>query len=198
MVTKQASSNSERARSLRRLLQHMLEVQSITCRANNHRGLVVRGSLQEESRRRIPPQRGRLGAMAEGTLVKIDARAAQAMHVLHEKFTGHVNDVGEKPVGHHRDRGWNLSLGKRCEDRSHGEHNEKFSAPLGSCFACFGATTRGRLTEACIFSRLGCTGSLRTQRASSFTSGLVIQARARFAQHLCEKQKSSSSCARSC
>ena len=61
-----ASSNSERARSLRRLLQHMLEVQSIICRANSHRGLVVRGSLQEENRRQVAPQRERLDA-AEGT-----------------------------------------------------------------------------------------------------------------------------------
>ena len=96
-----ASSNSERARGLRRLLQHMLEVQSIICRANSHRGLVVRGSLQEENRRQVAPQRERQDAAAEGTMVKIDARAAQAIHVLHESFTGHVNDVGEKLVGHH-------------------------------------------------------------------------------------------------
>ena len=63
--------------------------------------LVVRGSLQEENRHQVAPQRERLDAMAEGTMVKIDARAAQAIHVLHESFAGHANDVGEKPVGHH-------------------------------------------------------------------------------------------------
>ena len=64
-----ASSNSERARGLRGLLQHMLEVQSIICRANSHRGLVVRGSrLQEENRRQLAPQRERLDAMAEDTM----------------------------------------------------------------------------------------------------------------------------------
>ena len=79
-----ASSNSERARGLHRLLQHMLEVQSIICRANSHRCLVVRGSLQEENRRQVTPRCERLDAMAEGTMVKIDARAAHAIHVLHE------------------------------------------------------------------------------------------------------------------
>ena len=69
------------------------------CRANSHRGLVVRGSLQEENRRQVAPQLERLDAMAEGIMVKIDASAAQAIHVLHESFTGHVNDVGEKLVG---------------------------------------------------------------------------------------------------
>ena len=59
-----ASSNSERARRLRRLLQHMPEVQSILCRANSHPALVVRGSLQEENRRQVAPQRERLGVMA--------------------------------------------------------------------------------------------------------------------------------------
>ena len=73
------SSNSARAKGLRRLLQHMLEVQSIICRANSHRDLVVRGSLQEENRRQVAPQRERLDAMADGTMVKIDARAAQAI-----------------------------------------------------------------------------------------------------------------------
>ena len=49
-------------------------------------GLVVRGSLQEENRHQVAPQRERLDAMAEGTMVKIDARAAQAIHVLHESL----------------------------------------------------------------------------------------------------------------
>ena len=86
----ETASSSERARGLRRLLQRMLEVQSIICRANSHRGLVVRGSSQEENRCQVAPQRERLEAMAEGTMVKNDAN---------ESFTGHVNDVGEKTCG---------------------------------------------------------------------------------------------------
>ena len=93
-----ASSNSERARGLRRLLQRMLEVQSIICRANSHRGLVVRGSLQEENRRQVAPQRDWM--QWRKALDKIDARVAQAIHVLHEGFTVHVKDDGEKLVGH--------------------------------------------------------------------------------------------------
>ena len=48
-------------------------------------------------------RRERIGMQVapEGTMVKIDARAAQAIHVLHESFAGHANDVGEKLVGHH-------------------------------------------------------------------------------------------------
>ena len=57
--------------------------------------------VQEESRRQVAAQRERLDVMAEGTMVKIDERAAQVIHVLHESFTGHVNVVGEKLVGHH-------------------------------------------------------------------------------------------------
>ena len=68
---------------------------------NSHRGLVVRSSLQEDNRRRDAPQRERQDAMAEGIMVKIEARAAQAIHLLHGRFTGHVNDVGEKLLGHH-------------------------------------------------------------------------------------------------
>ena len=77
----------------------MLEVQSIICRANSHRGLVVRGSLQEENRRQVAPQRERLDAMAEGIMVKIDARAAQAIHVLHDSFTGHCERRWRKACG---------------------------------------------------------------------------------------------------
>ena len=96
-----ASTNSERARGLRRLLQHMLDVQSVICRVNNHQCLVVHSSLQEEDRHQVAPQRERLDAMAEGTRVKIDARAAQTIHVLNERPTARVNDVGEKLVEHH-------------------------------------------------------------------------------------------------
>ena len=55
-----ACSNSERARALRRLLQHTPEVQSIICRATSHGGLVERGSLEEENRCQVAPQRERL------------------------------------------------------------------------------------------------------------------------------------------
>ena len=55
---------------------------------------------------------------------------------------------------------------------------------------------RRHLIEACIFSRLGCTGSLCTLRERQFLlcfiSGLGNEAR--FTQQLGEKQRSSSSC----
>ena len=90
-----AGSNSERARGLRRLLQHMIEVNnSIMCRANSHQGLVVRGS---RPRRETAPSRSATratGCNGGKNQVKIDARATQAMDVLQKSLSCRVNVVG--------------------------------------------------------------------------------------------------------
>ena len=187
----------------------------------------VRGSLQQENRSQVAPQRERLDAMAEGTTVKITARAAQAIHVEHVCFTGHVNDVGEKLVGH---QVWRLSLHSFvtnarwfldetcrlgiCARIVHMDSTAKGSAhPLtnitielspkvnifsSSCFACF-ATTGDTSLRRGFFRALAvraiCDLSER-QFLPCFIRGLGKKAR--FTQQLCEKQRSSSSCARSC
>ena len=155
-------------------------------------------SYEAASKKRVGAQVAPRCALAKGTMVKIDARAAQAIHVLHESFTGHVNDVGEKLVGHHglailsahsfvTNARWFVD--ETCRSGSCagivaiGEHGERFGASLDQhrnrgvtqsqhiqrLLFCMLRYHRRHLIEACIFSRTWLYGIFaHSQRASIF------------------------------